>query len=111
MHSDRSIPGSSRGSTMLRPWPSGLLIACAFVRPAHAQVLFRDDFNGSGLNTSNWSVGDWTFGGNRAWFGTTPALANGMATLKLDTYNPDHPGSFRGTEIYTKQAFALPASG
>jgi beta-glucanase (GH16 family) len=96
---------------MRQPWLSGLLLTCAFVDPAHAQVLFRDDFNTSSLNTSNWSVGNWTFGGNRAWFGTTPALANGMATLKLDTYNPEHPGYFRGTEIYSKQAFALPATG
>ena len=34
-----------------------------------------------------------------------------MATLKLDTYNPDHLGYFRGTEIYSNQAFARPATG
>jgi beta-glucanase (GH16 family) len=106
-----STPGGTRGANVRHACLSGLLLVCALARPAHAQVLFRDDFDGTALNASNWSVGNWTFGGNRAWLGNTPAVANGVATLKLDTYNPDHPGYFRGTEIYSKQAFAMTATG
>lgn len=88
-----------------------IAVFAVFGQPATATVLFRDDFSGSALNQTDWSVANYTFGGNRAYFGNTPAVANGMATLKLDTYNADHPGSFRGTEIITKQAFDRGTTG
>jgi beta-glucanase (GH16 family) len=96
---------------MRHVWLTGLFVACALARPSHAQVLFRDDFDGTSLNTGNWSIGTWTWAGNRAWLGNTPTIANGMATLRLDTFNPDHLGFFRGTEIYSNQSFARPATG
>ncbi|MEG3436372.1 glycoside hydrolase family 16 protein [Pannus brasiliensis CCIBt3594] len=92
----------------------GLVSLCFVVASAsasHAQILFRDDFNGNTLNNNYWAIGDWTFDNNRAWFGNTATVANGMATLTLDTYNPDRYGYFRGTEIYSLQDFAMTATG
>lgn len=78
---------------------------------ASQTVLFRDDFNGTSLNTANWNVADYTFGGNRAYFGNTPTVAGGLATLRLDTFNPDHVGFFRGTEIFSATRFARGTAG
>ena len=82
-----------------------LLVGCQSA--SFGTTLFYDDFSGSSLNSSLWGVGNWTFGGNRAYFGNTPAVTGGTASLRIDTYNPAHPGTnFLGTEIYTNQSFA-----
>lgn len=74
---------------------ASLLLADA----AHsATVRFREDFNGTSLQSSVWSVGNWTLG--RSPLGNTPIIANGMARLPFDTYR------FRGSEIYTTRTFS-----
>ena len=68
-------------------------------------VVFRDDFSASALDTSKWMVGTWSM--QRTRYGNTPTLANGLATLRLDTYNAQAPGTaMRGTEILSRQNFA-----
>lgn len=82
-----------------------VLMSLAARRASGQTVLFRDDFNGSSLNRSNWMVGTWDLG--RTVFGNVPAVSGGVATLKIDTYNPQRPGSmFKGTEILTKRNFS-----
>jgi hypothetical protein len=88
-----------------------LVVALLLAAPAPAQTLLYDDFTGGSLNSGNWNVANWTFNGNRTWFGHTPTVAGGVASLKLDTHNPDHAGYLKGTEIYSKQSFALGATG
>jgi len=61
-------------------------------------VLFRDDFTGSALNTSTWSIGNWVLG--RTQLGNTPVVNGGIARLTYDTYG------FKGTEIYTNRLFS-----
>lgn len=86
------------------------LLAGAGAFPALAQVLFRDDFNGSALDTRRWMVGTWNLGRTR--FGHTPAVSGGLARLRVDTYNPAAPGQlFKGTEILTRQNFPLGQNG
>lgn len=94
-------------------WCLVLVASCLLTStPAQAQtVLLRDDFSGGTFNTSTWNVANYTFGGNRAWFGNTPTLSGGIATLRLDTYNAEHVGNFRGTEIFSNQTFPLGATG
>lgn len=66
---------------------------------AAGAVLFRDDFNAGELDASRWAVGNWKLG--RTQLGTVPVVAGGMAQLRFDTYR------LTGTEIYTRDAFAL----
>jgi beta-glucanase (GH16 family) len=61
-------------------------------------VVFRDDFSGSALDSSLWSVGNWKLG--RAQLGNTPIVSGGIARLTFDTFG------FKGTEIYSKQLFS-----
>ncbi len=68
-------------------------------------VLFREDFNGTTLDPTKWSLGTWLLG--RTQLGNSPVVTAGMARLKFDTFNPANPGgSFLGTEIGTKAAFS-----
>jgi beta-glucanase (GH16 family) len=86
-----------------------VLLAGIFATPAAADVLFFDDFNGNSLNTTNWGVGTWQLG--RTQLGNTPSVTNGVATLRLDTYNPGDTSVLRGSEIYSKPSFGLGATG
>ncbi len=82
------------------------------VQPAVAAapvVLFRDDFNGTKLSSSDWFLGTWTLGRTR--LGNAPVMTGQYARLKFDTFNASNPGkSFRGTEIGTVKTFA-PSAG
>ena len=70
----------------------------------------RDDFSGSSLNTSVWDIGTWWLG--RTQLGFTPQVTNGMARLRLDTFNPSMPGSsFRGSEIWTRTQYTRGTDG
>jgi len=72
----------------------------------HADVLFHDDFEGTSLDGTQWTVADWKLG--RARLGNTPKVVNGMARLKVQTFDPKHPGQdFVGTEIDTVQTFPI----
>lgn len=78
-----------------------------FVKPAShpPTVLFRDDFNGSALDATKWSLGTWMLGRTR--LGNAPTLSGGFARLKFDTFNAADPGrSFRGTEIGSNAVFS-----
>ena len=73
---------------------------------AQAAEIFRDDFSGSTLDRTRWSVGTWTKG--RTQFGKSPAISGGIATLKFDTYNAVNPGAlFTGSSITVKTPFSL----
>ena len=89
---------------------SAASLILAGTEATQAQTLFRDDFNGSSLNRNIWMVGTWNMG--RAQFGHVPRVANGVASMRLDTYNPSQPGRmFKGTEILSKQTFGRGAAG
>lgn len=89
-----------------------LLTLFARQAPALAQVtVFSDEFNGPVLDTSKWGVGDWQIG--RAYLSNPPTFnqesGTTYATLQLDTYNPNFPGTLlRGSELYTWTTFVLP---
>ena len=93
-----------------------LLTACfcaagVSINPAEAQVLLRDDFDGSSLNTALWRIPN---AGPGSFLGRTqletaalPGVGGGIATLTLDTYNPTAAGSlFRGSEIITNSLYS-----
>jgi hypothetical protein len=109
-------------------WRLSLVIAAAVfltsVPSAEAQLLLRDDFDGSGnVDTTVWRlpfgdsegtfVGRTQFRGNAATDipqqGIAEALAvdGKVAEIKLDTYSPIDPGNqFLGTDLLTKRNFA-----
>jgi beta-glucanase (GH16 family) len=90
--------------------PSLALLLAAISSPTTtAADLLRDDFNGSSLNSSNWGIGTWWLG--RTQLGNTPQITGGLARLKLDTYNPTTPGTFRGSEIWSNTQFARGTNG
>jgi hypothetical protein len=91
--------------------------------PLRAELLLRDDFNGTGnVNTAVWRL---PFGEEGSFVGRTqfrgdpatdlpqsgvaePLASDGLVTeLHLDTYSPIDPGNqFLGTDLLTKQNFA-----
>lgn len=86
--------------------------------PTRGRVDFRDDFNGTSLDRSLWELpepGDSSFLGRTQFrLDEDPAVANGIARLQLDTFNPTAlmPGdSFLGSEIQTIQMFDRPSEG
>jgi hypothetical protein len=99
---------------MKRLFPPSLALALFFAVAADAEVLLRDDFDGSGLDATKWSVPT----GPGSFFGRTQirppsvplTVAGGVIRLQLDTYNPSAlvPGdSFFGSEIDTLETFAV----
>jgi hypothetical protein len=87
---------------------AAVLLFSLFTPAAQAQTFF-EDFNGGTLNSSVWNVGNWTLG--RTQLGNTPTVAGGIATLRLDTYNPGNTSMLRGSEIFTTQAFTPGPNG
>ncbi len=76
-------------------------------------TLFSDNFTSSSDLTTNWNVSTNTVG--RTEFGQTPTIVTGgvgspttYAQFKLDTYNPSSSTLLLGTQLSTKQTFALP---
>jgi hypothetical protein len=70
------------------------------------QVLFHDGFDGTGLDSKQWLVGQW--GQQRTMLDQAPTIANGMATLRLNTFDVGTPGLlFSGSEIFTQSAFPV----
>src|SRR5687768_6595111 len=87
-----------------RVYFSAAVLAGLAAAPAPAAEIFRDDFDGSSLNLSNWNTGTWQLGRTRLNF--TPQVTGGMVRLRHDTYNPSNPGgSFRGSEIWSDRRF------
>lgn len=77
--------------------------------PVPGQLLL-DNFNGSSLNSSLWGIYDSSQTLQRTRFGFSPAILNengtSFARMRLDSYNPQTPGTFKGTEIFSRQRFA-----
>src|SRR6185295_2935357 len=86
----------------LRPLLSALVATLALglaTSQGRAQtILLHDDFNGTTLNSSIWSLGTWQLG--RTQLGNSPVVSGGVARLTFDTFQ------FRGTEIWSKANFA-----
>jgi hypothetical protein len=87
--------------------------------PASA-ILFQDDFSGTQVSSANWDYNRWIQGPNNpSYLGQTqmrqelPAAENGMARIRLDTFNPPPggPDSYYGSEAITKQAWDVSAGG
>lgn len=89
--------------------------------PLAGTVLFQDDFSTPGpLNSANWDFNHWIQGDNNpSYLGQTqmrqnlPSAENGMARIKMDTYNPPpgKPDSYYGSEAITNQAWDLTGGG
>ena len=85
---------------------TGIAFMGTLASAANAQVLLRDDFNGTALDSSKWSVGNWKLG--RTQLGLAPVVAGGIARLKFETFDPRAAGgSFAGTEIDSNLTFSL----
>ena len=81
---------------------------------ASAQIWFRDDFDGTSLNTDEWfqrpRAVDRPLG--RTQTGPSPIIGGGLARLTFNTYNADAPGIlFSGTEMLTLTKYSLDAPG
>ncbi len=83
-------------------------------------VLFRDDFSGTQVSAANWDFNQWVAGPNNpSYLGQTqmrqelPAAENGVARIRLDTFNPPPggPDSYYGSEAITKQAWDVSSGG
>jgi beta-glucanase (GH16 family) len=79
-------------------------LAATLLTPARAQtVLLRDDFNGTTLDTTKWTLGTWMLG--RTKLGNTPVVSGGIARLPFDTFG------LKGTEIGSKLQFGRGTNG
>lgn len=83
-------------------------------------ILFQDDFSGTQVSAANWDINQWIPGPNNpSYLGQTqmrqslPAAENGVARIKLDTFNPPPggPDSYYGSEAITKQAWDVSTGG
>src|SRR6476660_7259198 len=83
-------------------------------------VLFEDHFSGTILSDANWNYNVWhKEPDNPSYLGQTqmrqvlPAAENGMARIKLDTWNPPpgQPDSYFGSEAITKQVWNVNNGG
>ena len=87
---------------------------------AASAILFQDDFSGTEVSDANWDFNHWIEGPNNpSYLGQTqmrqelPAAENGMARIRLDTFNPPPggPDSYYGSEAITRQAWDISAGG
>lgn len=83
-------------------------------------VLFEDNFSGTQVSSANWDYNHWIAGPNNpSYLGQTqmrqslPAAENGMARIRMDTFNPPPggPDSYYGSEAITKQAWDVSTGG
>jgi beta-glucanase (GH16 family) len=97
---------------------SFISLMCGVSVSAAATQSLHDDFNGASLDAKTWYIpthdpkGDGTFVGRTQFRATQdsalPKVAAGNVRIPLQSYNPD-AHSFYGTEIITKQQFAVGA--
>lgn len=77
--------------------------------PPVTQQLLADDFNGAALDQSQWGLYSSDNRLQRTRFGFEPELRRenelSFARFRLDSFNPDSPGDFKGTEIFSHQRF------
>ena len=55
---------------------AGALLLASATAQAGGTVVFRDDFDGTGINSAAWSVGTWTLG--RTQLGNAPRVSGGI---------------------------------
>jgi hypothetical protein len=87
--------------------------------PISGTVIFQDDFSVAGQLGNSWDYNHWSQNNNPSYLGQTqmrqnlPDAANGMARIKMDTFNPPPggPDSYYGSEAITKQAWDVGAGG
>ena len=86
-----------------------LVVLSAFAASADGAVLIEDEFNDASLNTDIWKLpdpGPGSFlGRTQLRTSGTPQLVEGVARLRLDTFNDG--SSFLGSEIMTIEKFGL----
>jgi len=87
----------------VKPVPKPVKPAPKPIKPAPKPVpgpvvVFRDDFLGTSLDYTRWSVDIDSEG--RSQFGNSPIISGGIARFRFDTYG------FIGTEIYTNNLFS-----
>lgn len=79
-------------------------------------ALFGDNFTGSVVDSSKWSIPTWVSSNDGTYVGQTqfrcsqnaslPAILDGSAMIALDTYNPTG-ASFYGTDLISDELFYL----
>jgi hypothetical protein len=87
--------------------------------PISGTVIFQDDFSVAGQLGNSWDYNHWSQNNNPSYLGQTqmrqylPDAANGMARIKMDTFNPPPggPDSYFGSEAITNQAWDVSAGG
>jgi hypothetical protein len=87
--------------------------------PISGTVIFQDDFSVAGQLGNSWDYNHWSQNNNPSYLGQTqmrqnlPDAENGMARIKMDTFNPPPggPDSYYGSEAITKQAWDVGAGG
>lgn len=87
--------------------------------PISGTVIFQDDFSAAGQLGNSWDYNHWSQNNNPSYLGQTqmrqylPDAANGMARIKMDTFNPPPggPDSYFGSEAITFQAWDVSAGG
>jgi beta-glucanase (GH16 family) len=93
--------GGGGGSSSPNPTPT--------TPPTTGQV-FYDDFSGSSLDGARWGIYDSSQQLQRTRFGFTPEIKREegitFARLRLDSFNPQYRGQFKGTEMFTRQRFS-----
>ena len=66
--------------------------------PMSGTVIFQDDFSAAGQLGNSWDYNHWSQTNNPSYLGQTqmrqnlPDAANGMARIKMDTFNPPPGG-------------------
>ena len=77
--------------------------------PGNPRILLDDQFDGAALDGGKWGTYSKDQTLQRTKFGFTPAIVSEGATrfarMRLDSFNPDSVGSFKGTEIFSRQRF------
>lgn len=95
--------GGGKGPTNPTPIPTATSI------PTDAKRLLRDDFNGPVLDASTWDVYTELQTLQRTRFGFTPQIVSeggqSYARMRLESFNPNFVGQFKGTEINSKRRF------
>jgi hypothetical protein len=87
--------------------------------PISGTVIFQDDFSVAGPLGNSWDYNHWSQTNNPSYLGQTqmrqnlPDAENGMARIKMDTFNPPPggPDSYYGSEAITNQAWDVSAGG
>ncbi|MBX3537308.1 MAG: family 16 glycosylhydrolase [Chelatococcus sp.] len=85
-----------------------------------SEIIFSDDFNGSGpVDSSKWDYNHWQANDNPAFYNGTnvrqslPVMSDGVMRLRLDTYHdgnrdyPQYAPSFLGNEAISLRTFSL----